>query len=70
MTFRKKRHFRHLAILLVDSWLRISKAVIPEPSLDLRFTDGFLNRQSKVVEARKLLPIVHLCEHSQAAGAD
>src|SRR5450755_3170719 len=30
--------------------------------------DGFLNRQSKVVKARKLLPIRHLRKHSQVSG--
>ena len=32
--------------------------------------DGFLNRQSKLMEARKLRPILHLCRTSQMPGAD
>ena len=30
--------------------------------------DGFLNRQSKVVEARKLRPIMHLCKYFPGVG--
>ncbi len=32
--------------------------------------DGFINRQSRVIEARKLRAIMHLCKHSQVSGAD
>ena len=36
----------------------------------LALSDGFINRQCKVVEARKGPPIMHLCKHSQLSGAD
>ena len=48
--------------ILFEKWAK--------PALPKHEVHGLVNRQSKIIQARKLRAIMRLCKHSQVPGAD